>query len=462
MKAISVAIVATALISSAAPARLATAGEEPQTSREPRALSLSLEEAVDLAVSRSFRAKRAERSSAISELRHGNSRADYLPRLEANLVGDQANRSYVEQGATYDPYANRDFRGGVTSGLWMPIDVSGVIKRQVRRARTDSEISAHEIDQATLDAAFEAENNYLNALRAQENVAADERVVQQIKTLLEASRTRAPGVVPFLEVELGNAQQALTNSRTGADQAQDGLKQTLRMPLDVRLHLTTKLAVVPEPQVERELVERAMALRPDVQQAALRVRQAELAERQQGDNRRPSVSINGFLNHEVLGTSMLSSETRRVSNRGIGVNVKVPITHYDGGQLSRQRRIATLHTEQAVADAQELRERVAYDLRQAQLALERAENRIASLPDKKQAYDALVRAEQHMLSAPQAEAQSLLAQVSNARSAWRAAETAAVDATIDYNRAVFRLKRTLGERKPLQSVAEDMPQVQAY
>ena len=149
-------------------------------------------------------------------------------------------------------------------------------------------------------------------------------------------------------------------------------------------------------------------------------------------------------------------------NRGIGVNVKVPIARYDGGQLSRQKEIASLNKEQAVSDAQELRERVAYDLRQAQLALERAENRIASLPDKKQAFDAMVRAEQQMLGAPQSEAQSLLAQVTNARSAWRSAETAAVDATIDYNRALFRMKRTLGERREAKPDGGGMPQVQGF
>jgi outer membrane protein TolC len=459
----SVALALTAMFGFAVPAEAAVLiVQDREDAPATQALPLSIEEAVGLAVSRSFRAKRAQRNSAISDLRRKGAKAEYLPRLEANVVGEQAMRTYVEQGVTYDPYANRDFRGGATSGLWMPIDVSGVIKRQVRRAETDAEIAAHEIDQATLDAGLEAENNYLNALRAQENVAADTRVVEQIEKLLEASRARAPGVVPFLQVELGNAQQALTSSRTGADQAQDGLKQTLRMPLDVRLHLTTKLGVEDQATANRGLLERAMALRPDVQQAELRIRQAELAERQQADSRRPSVSINGFMNQELVGTTPVSSEARRVMNRGIGVNVKVPIARYDGGQLSRQMEIASLNKEQAVSDAQELRERVAYDLRQAQLALERAENRIASLPDKKQAFDAMVRAEQQMLGAPQSEAQSLLAQVTNARSAWRSAETAAVDATIDYNRALFRMKRTLGERREAKPDGGGMPQVQGF
>ena len=89
------------------------------------------------------------------------------------------------------------------------------MKRQVAQAETQEQISANEVSQTKLDLAFDVQNNYLNALRAQQNVTADERVVEQISNLLERARDRAPGVVPFLEVELGNAQQSLTSSRTG-------------------------------------------------------------------------------------------------------------------------------------------------------------------------------------------------------------------------------------------------------
>ena len=428
---------------SAAPA--VAAGTGVHAPAEHETVSLSLEQAVQLAVSRSFRAGRAERNAAMSDLWHRNARAAYRPRIDVGVSADQSMRSYVEQGIEYDPYADRNFRGGLNSNVWMPIDVSGNIRRQVAKADTQRQIATHEIDQARLDVALDAQNAYLNALKAQENVSADERIVEEIGRLLNSSREQAPGVVPFLEVELGNAQQALQNSRTGADQAQDGLKQTLRMPLDTRLHLTTNLDTAARPPERDDLLERAITLRPDVQQAKLRVRQAEIAERQVTDSRKPSVSLNGYVHQEMVGPRLAAGSSRRISNRGVGVNVKLPIAQYDGGTMSRNKRVATIQKEQAVSDRQELEERVAYDLRQAQLALERAQSRIENLPDPKQAFDALRRAEQQMLNAPAGQAQSLLAQVSNARNAWRSAQVASVDAMIDYNRALFRLKRTVGD-----------------
>jgi outer membrane protein TolC len=132
---------------------------------------------------------------------------------------------------------------------------------------------------------------------------------------------------------------------------------------------------------------------------------------------------------------------------------------WDNGQLQRNRQIAELQREQADADLEELRERVAYEVRQQLLAVTRAENRIRNLPDPKQARQALERVEQLMLSAPSETAQGLVAQVSNARHAWRSAETATADAYIDYNNAVFRLKRLIGDTDSAsaKTVVADIP-----
>ena len=441
------------------------AGTTPKAATDSGAIPLSLEEAVRIGVARSFRAARAKRNEAVADLRGRNARSGYLPRLDAGLSAEHTHRSYAEQGVDYDPYAGRDFRGGLNSSLWLPIDVSGVVKRQVAQAETQEQISANEVSQTKLDLAFDVQNNYLNALRAQQNVTADERMVQQIADLLDRSRNRAPGVVPFLEVELGNAQQSLTSSRTNADEAQDGLKQSLRMPLETKLRLTTEMTHDSQPDMNGDLLRQAIETRPDIRQARLRVRQADISARQVTDSRKPSVSVGGYLNQDIVGADPMDHDRRRISNRGLGVNVKVPIAQYDGGQLGRQKRIAGLQKEQAQADSEELKERVAYDLRQALLAVERAEARIKSVPDKQQAFAALKRAEEQMLAAPDGQAQSLLAQVSNARGAWRSAETASADADIDYNRALFRLKRTIGVvdgvEEPSSSATAAVPIVNA-
>jgi outer membrane protein TolC len=225
--------------------------------------------------------------------------------------------------------------------------------------------------------------------------------------------------------------------------------------------LTTSFTDRREAFEREDLLQRALVGRPDVQQALQRIRQAEIGVRQVHDQRKPTFRVGGFYNDQYSARSALSAVngTDRFKNQGVGINLNMPILHFDNGQLSRQKKIAQLQREQSTADAEELQERVGYDLRQAMTAVERAENRLKTLPDRDKAYLAMQRAEQSMLGAPPEQAQALLAQVSNARSAWRSAETASADAFIDYNSAIFRLKRLVGERHLRDEVGDAGAQI---
>jgi outer membrane protein TolC len=206
--------------------------------------------------------------------------------------------------------------------------------------------------------------------------------------------------------------------------------------------------------VDREgLLDRALNDRPDVQSAALRVKQAATSVEQVSDSRKPTVRVGAFASQQFAGGAIYDGSYDRLRQEGGLVSVNVPLLQWDDGQLRRNKDIAHLQKDQADADLEELRERVAYDVRAQLLAVTRAENRIRNLPDPKAALQALNRAEQMLLTAPPETAQGLFAQVSNARQAWRSAETATADAYIDYNLAVFRLKRLIGDTNNVSTTA---------
>jgi outer membrane protein TolC len=326
----------------------------------------------------------------------------------------------------------------------MPIDIGGVIRRQVRQADIWRGISADDVTNTALDVTLDVETSYLNALRAQNNADADERVAKEIEDLLARAGPKS-ALAGFLQVELANAQQTAQSSRENADNAQDGLKQLLRVPPDARLRLTSDFRGQKQPIEHDGLVARALKNRPDVQSALLRVKQAQTSIQQVSDSRKPTVRVGAFASQQLAGSAVYDGRYDRLRQEGGIVNVSVPFVQWDNGQLRRNKEVARVQREQADADLEELRERVAYDVRQQLLAVSRAENRISKLPDPKQALEALQRAEQMLLSAPPETAQGLIAQVSNARQAWRSAETATADAYIDYNNAVFRLRRLIGD-----------------
>jgi outer membrane protein TolC len=281
-------------------------------------------------------------------------------------------------------------------------------------------------------------------LRAQNNADADEEVAKEIAALLARAGPSSP-IAGFLQVELANAQQTAQTSHENADNAQDSLKQLLRVPPETHLRLTTDLPGHTQSVDQNALLERALKDRPDVQSARLRVKQAQTSLRQVYDSREPTVRVGLFASQQLAGGAVYDGGYDWLRQAGGLINVSVPLAQWDNGQLRRNQDIARLQREQADADLEELRERVAYDVRQQVLAVSRAENRIRNLPNPVQALQALHRAEQMLLSAPPETAQGLIAQVSNARQAWRSAETANADAYIDYNNALFRLKRLIGD-----------------
>lgn len=408
--------------------------------------SLSIDDAVDLAQQRSFKTARAKRSLRQNELRYDNAKSQYLPRLATSVglneqVGDLASR-----GSTYSYQASSlgQLQANASADLSMPVDVGGVIRRQVRQANAWRGIAAADVTNTVLDVTLDVQTSYLNALRAQTSADADERVAKEIQELLTRAGPKSP-VGNFLQVELANAKQTAQSSRENADNAQDSLKQLLRVPPEVHLRLTSDFTGHKQPVERAGLLSLALQKRPDVQSALLRVKQAQTSIEQVSDYRKPTVRVGLFASGQIAGQAVPDGRFDWLRQEGGLVNVSVPFLQWDNGQLRRNKEVARLQDEQADADLEELREKVAYDVRQQLLAVSRAGNRIRNLPDPKQASQALKRAEQMLLSAPPETAQGLVAQVSNARQAWRSAETATADAYIDYNNAVFRLRRLIGD-----------------
>lgn len=419
-----------------------------------RTYDLRIEDAVALAQQRSFKTARADRNLKESQLHYQNAKAQYLPTLTTSLGLNQQDRDYASAGSVYryQLSSNSNFQTTANANLSMPIDVGGIIHRQVRQADLSKGIAAANLSDTALDVGLDVETSYLDALRAQNNADADEQVADEISGLLNRAGSNTT-LTSFLQVELANAQQTAQSSREKSDTAQDGLKQMLRIPPEEHLRLTSDFRGRKQYVDRGGLLERALNERPDLKSAVLRVKQAATSVEQVSDSRKPTVRVGAFASQQLAGGAIYDGSYDRLRQEGGIVSVNLPLLQWDNGQLRRNEDIAHLQKEQADADLEELRERVAYDVREQVLAVTRAENRIRNLPDPKAALHALKRAEQMLLSAPPETAQGLFAQVSNARQAWRSAETATADAYIDYNLAVFRLKRLVGDTNDVPATA---------
>ena len=411
-------------------------------------IAISLEDAVGLALQRSYKMARANRNWQISEFRTDIAKAAAKPKLSLGINADQGVRGYTYDSNKFLDFrqqTSEEFRGNLSLSLNVPIDISNSIERQIRYAKASQDIAAIESANASLDVSIETVNFYMSALKAQNNTDADGLFVNLIEDLLDKARPIAPSTIPFLELELANARQSLAQSNSAFDIAQDDLRQILRAPPETKLRLSSNF-VGKSNEIDRtDLLEKAINNRPDVRNAELKIEQSAIARNSVGDSLKPKMSVSGFYTDQTSSNTFYDNSRNRFTNRGIGLNLSVPLFNYDGGSLSRQRQIANFQYAQANADSAELREKINYEIRRALLAVERAKSRLVNLPDTHKALVALQLSEEEMLAAHSDAASNYLAQISNARKAWRAAETALSEAYIDYNLAVYRLRRVIGE-----------------
>jgi outer membrane protein TolC len=420
--------------------RVATDADAPST------VTLTIEEAVSMGLQRSFRVQRSNRNETMAEHRADTARAGRRPRFDMGVSAGQ-NQTYFDFRGNAQTFNRADpqFSADANATASLPLDISGVTKRQVRQADLTHKISELDVRQASIDVAADIRVNFVNALRAQEQVRAEAEYVAQIQELLSRARPQQPGVVPFLETELSNAQQTLQSTRTSSEIAFQTLRQNLRLPRTTALELKSTLPIPGQVPGIDTLLDVATRNRIDLQQAAIRLEQARIATIQASDSRRPRLAVTAYanqrLNDELPTFQNFDGRTR---SGGVVVTGTLPLISIDGGVVRNGRRIAGVQAEQALADREEGIERAENEINQVMISLTRAKQRMQSLPDVQQALAALNRVEDLMLSAPASDAPGYVAQVTNARQNWRSAVVSRNDSLTDFYSNFFRLQKAVG------------------
>jgi outer membrane protein TolC len=410
-------------------------------------VNLSIDEAVEVGLSRSFRVQRSARNEDMSETRVDNSKAQLRPRFDLNGTASQDQRYSQFAGEAYKfDQAKPAFYTNANASASLPLDISGVTKRNIKQSKLQHQSSEIELAQASIDVATDIRSQYVSTLRAQEQVRAEEQYVALIEELVGKARTEQPSVVSFLQTERDNAVQALEGSKTNRDLSMSSLRQALRLPRETRLNLTNGLAKPQAFPTADTLLAIAGRSRNDLKQAQVRLAQARLSRRQAMDSRLPRLAVTAYAVQGLTGRTPFfgDRDTGRSLNTGIALTFNVPVLQYDGGVLRNNRHVADVQAEQAVADATEALERAENEIQQVMIGLNRANQRLVSLPDADKARESLEQVEGQMLRADPKDAPGVIAQITNARQNWRSAVLSRNDALTDYYSNFFRLQRAVG------------------
>jgi len=344
---------------------LAVAGAMAQIPAAPPPLTLKDAEA--MALKNHPQVQAAQFDYQASQQAIAEARAAYLPTLEGDVTGSQANpqsrigAGYLSASRLWDRFSQ-----GVT--LSQLITDSGRTHNLVASSRLQSQASSQTYQATRYDVLLRVNQAYFEALAAQatikvaqETVASRQLLVDQV-TALAQSKLRSQLDVSFASVSLAQAKLLLIRSQAAVQQSFAELSRALGTDQSQSFTLVEESLPPSPPLDSADLVSQAFQQRPELAGLRLERESAYKFERAERDLAYPTASliaVGGFI------PFIHQQTTAPVANEyeSAAINVQIPI--FNGGLFAARREAAHLRAQAADQRVRNLEESVARDVRVA-------------------------------------------------------------------------------------------------
>jgi outer membrane protein len=354
---------------------------------------LTLERAVELALTQSLRVRAAGADSRTMESMRRESQAPFWPQLSANgyLVDQRmAPNVYTSAGSTmarnYQVF-NADQSRDANVSLMYPIFSGGRDYYGYQAAARRAEAGRQMLRAMEVDVAMQARLDYLNVLRERENLQVTTDLLRDVDERLRITREAFDaGRVPRFyvlrdETELANVRQMQAMAQSRVEQSLVALKTTLGLDLASMLELTDRLEYRPATVSIDDGIREASASQPEIQ-AAVKQREAAAAEvRAAYGNYFPQVSLSymydwGWMRNRAWESQAEGMRMRGDGAEGYSVGVVVTLPVFDGFMRENALRTAKSKLDRAVQAEGLARQQIAKDVNQAALMLAAAEKSV--------------------------------------------------------------------------------------
>jgi outer membrane protein len=348
-------------------------------------VSLSLTDAVDLALKNNLQSVIAKEQVAQARGERGISLSALLPNLSGSAYQMSETLNLATVGLPMDKlpgispftgvFDHFDARFQMTQSVF---NLSSILRYQAGSARValvreQQRLATQQVTTATAI-------SYLAVLEAEQAVDAAQSNVQLAETLLVlANNQRQAGVANGIDV--ARAETRLANQRVQLSQAQTNL-DTARLDLlrvvngvggqtfanSVTLRDEMRLTAEPDRNAD-EVVKQALIDRVEVSIAEKELKITETQRKAAGADLLPSVSALGD-----YGSSGLKPNDMDYPTRSIGVRLDVPI--FNGGRTRSEMKIAASRQRESDARLRDVRAAVEKDVRQALLNVKTREEQV--------------------------------------------------------------------------------------
>ncbi|MFN7161518.1 MAG: TolC family protein [Fimbriimonadales bacterium] len=398
--------------------------------------SLSLDDALRLALQNNGVARAALAESELAQARLSAARASLYPSLD---VSSSTTRTRIEgSGASLDSTQRQNGLGLE----WLLLD-NGQRELRVRQSSRAAEATRQNTRDTVRRVLLQTARAYYEVLRRQELLQVADTAVRRAETLLEVAKAQAEvGTAPQKDVlqaeaDLANARVQQIQARNALRLAETDLKRLVGW--DTAQPLPPLVPTVALPALEPELSldalwQRARLHRPDLRNAELSVQVSRLGVE--------VARLNSLLRLQISVRGFRELEPNTRTQGSLSVVASYPL--FDGG-LTR----ANLHEAEASLESAQFRllqaERDAYaELESALLSLRESVERL-------EASRVAVAAAQRNFDAAQEslrEGVGTIVEVLTAQLALITAETNLVQATYDAAVAALQLRAAVGDKLP--------------
>ena len=353
--------------------------------QETAPLSLTLRDAVQLALNQNPQVQVANLNVAESQQDQNLARAGLLPqasfqayehtqRLAVAPLFGLSHIPFLPLPGHLGPY-QVDYAGASFSApifdltLWRRWQAS---KEGVNTSRAQNQGVREQIAMLVV-------SQYLGSLRASADVKAAQSRVDLAQALYDqAADLQKNGVGTGIDtlrsnVELQNERQRLIEAQTQFQTSLYGLAQLLNVDPNREIQMADQVSFFETPaiQVDQSL-EAAYTNRPEMKALLHEQRQVELAKQQAGESRYPALSFDGYWSEQGL------TPNTAIPAYVYAFNLNVPL--FTGGRIGAQRARAELEVRKVSQQEQEQRNQIALQVRTAiaQMAAARSEVDVAN------------------------------------------------------------------------------------
>jgi outer membrane protein len=419
--------------------------------------SLTLEQAVDLALEKNLRVKAAGADSRTMDSMRREALAPFWPQLSANgYFADQrmAPNVYTSTGNTmarnYQVFNADQNRDGNFTAMYS-IFAGGRDWYGYKAATRRAEAGREMLRSAEVEAAMQARLDYVAALREAENLRVTSDLLRDIDERLRVTRAAFDaGRVPRFyllrdETERANVLQMQAMAQSRAEQALIALKTTLGIDLASAVTLADRLEFVAAQISVEEGIREASARQPEIKAAGKQREAAEADVRAAYGNYFPQVSLSYMYDWASSRNRTWESQADNMRSRadgadGYSVGVVVTLPLFDGLLRENALNTAKAKVDRAVQAEGLVRQQIARDVNQAALMLTAAEKGVeASRKGLEQAAEEFRVVKERFESGRGIQLEILDGQVAVTRAKFNA-----VNALADYHSALAMWLRATG------------------